>query len=147
MPPRHGTNSSSNFMGVKLGVYDGNTCLQTFLARFENCAEYFRWDDRDRLFQLRSSLTGAAGQILWNAGKQTTVDRIIVLLQARFGNENQAERFQEKTERRITPGSLSGRLQANVFGVPGRVVGAVRHRRPGRFLESLGRPGPTRSNP
>ena len=39
-------------MGVKLGNYDGNTCLQTFLVRFENCAEYFEWDDSDKLFQL-----------------------------------------------------------------------------------------------
>ena len=28
-------------MGAKLGNYDAGTCLQKFLARFENCAEYF----------------------------------------------------------------------------------------------------------
>ena len=80
-------------MVVKLGNYDGNTCLQTFLARFENCAEYFEWDDSDRLFQLRASLVGAAGQILWDVGKQSTVSRIVALLKARFYSKNQAERF------------------------------------------------------
>ena len=38
-------------MGAKLGNYDGSTCLQTFLARFETCAEYFEWGDSDKLFQ------------------------------------------------------------------------------------------------
>ena len=79
--------------GVKFGNYDGNTCLQTFMARFENYADYFDWDETDKLFQLRASLAGAAGQILWNAGKQSTVGQIIALLKARFGSENQAERF------------------------------------------------------
>ena len=48
----------------KIGNYDGNNCLQTFLARFENYAEYFDWDEADKLFQLRASQAGAAGQIL-----------------------------------------------------------------------------------
>ena len=74
-------------MGVKLGHYDGKTCLQTFLARFDNCAEYFEWDDSDKMFQLRACLVEAAGQILWDAGKQSTVSRIVALLQARFGSE------------------------------------------------------------
>ena len=80
-------------MGVKLGHYDRNTCLRTFLARFDNCAEYFEWDDSDKLFQLRASLVGAAGQIFWDAEKQSTVGRIVALLQARFGSENQSEPF------------------------------------------------------
>ena len=61
-------------MGDKLGTY-----LQTFLARFENCAEYFGWNDADKLFQLRASLIGAAGQILWDARKQSTVSRVVAV--------------------------------------------------------------------
>ena len=86
--------------GVNLGYYDGNTCLQTFLARFENYADYFDWDEADKLFQLRASLAEAAGQILWDAGKQSTVGQIIALLKARFGSENQAERFRAELRRR-----------------------------------------------
>ena len=89
-----------HFMGVKLGHYDGNTCLQTFLARFDNCADYFEWNDSDKLFQLRATLFGAAGQILWDAGKQSTVGRIVALLQASFGSENQAERFRAELRSR-----------------------------------------------
>ena len=75
-------------MGIKLGNYDGNTCLQAFLAHFDNYAEYFKWDDSDKLFQLRDTLVGAAEQILWDAGKRSTVSRIVALLHSRFGNEN-----------------------------------------------------------
>ena len=48
-------------MGIKLGSYDGYACLQTFLARFENFAEYFEWNDLDKLFQLRASRTDSVG--------------------------------------------------------------------------------------
>jgi len=78
---------------VKLGSYNGNTCLETFLAKFRNCARYFNWNLEDQLFHLQSSLEGAAGQILWSTGRHTTVDQLIRLLRNRFGNENQAERF------------------------------------------------------
>ena len=87
-------------MRFKLGNYDVNTCLQAFLARFENCAEYFEWDDSDKLFQLRASLVVAAGKILWDAGKQSTVSRIVALLKARFGSEYQAERFRAELRSR-----------------------------------------------
>ena len=80
-------------MGYKFGNYDGNTYLKNFLPRYENYAEYFKWYDLDKLFQLRVSLVGAAGKILWGAGKQQTVSRIVALLRARFGSENEAERF------------------------------------------------------
>ena len=87
-------------MGVKLGNYDENACLQSFLARFKNCAEYFEWDDSDKLFQLRASLVGSAGQILWDAGKKVEVNRIVALLKARFDSENQAERFRAELQSR-----------------------------------------------
>ena len=75
------------------------------MARFEKFAEYFLWDDSDKLFQLRDSLVGADGQILWYAGKQSTVSQIIAVLKARFGRENQAERFRaELRSRKRTKG-------------------------------------------
>jgi hypothetical protein len=86
-------------VGTKLGTYNGNTCLETFLAKLENCAEYFCWNDKDKLFHLRASLEGAAGLVLWDAGRQTTV-KVIKLLRCRFGNENQAERFRAELRSR-----------------------------------------------
>ena len=101
--------------GVKLGSYDGKTCLQTFLARIENYAEYFEWNEADKLFQLRASLVGAAGQILWNAGKQSTVGQIVALLKACFGSENQAERFHAELRSRKRPkGESSQKLYQDV---------------------------------
>ena len=48
LPTQNGRHST----GVKLESYDESTCLQTFLARFENYSEYFEWAEADKLFQL-----------------------------------------------------------------------------------------------
>jgi hypothetical protein len=74
--------------------------LETFLAKFRNMASYLRWGEEDQLFHLRASLEGAAGQILWDAGSQTSVHSVMELLRARFGNENQAERFRAELKAR-----------------------------------------------
>ena len=62
--------------------------------------EYFEWNVSDKLFQLRASLVGATGQILWDAGKQSTVGRIVAQLKVLFGSENQAERFRAELRSR-----------------------------------------------
>ena len=49
-------------VGVKLGTYDGNSCLETFLASLRNFATYLNWNEEDELFHLRASLKGPAGQ-------------------------------------------------------------------------------------
>lgn len=36
--------------GAKLGRYDGTSCLDTFLAKFKNCAEFFQWTKAEQLF-------------------------------------------------------------------------------------------------
>ena len=83
-----------------MGTYNGSTCLETFLAKFENCSEYLNWTVRDRLFHLKASLEGPAGQLLWNVPKDITVDRLIELLRNRFGTENQAERYRAELRAR-----------------------------------------------
>ena len=42
----------------QLGKYDGSTCLETFLARFDKCVEYMGWDEEDQQFNLSVSLEG-----------------------------------------------------------------------------------------
>ena len=102
-------------VGAKLGTYDGSTCLETFLARFDNCVRYFKWNEEDKLFQLCASLSGPAGQILWDAGTHTTVDEVERLLRNRFGNINQAERFRaELRARRRKPGEPLQKLYQDV---------------------------------
>jgi len=74
-----------------LGSYDGSTWLMTFLAKFENCIDYYGWSSMEQLCHPRASLDGAAGQILWDAGKQSSVDDVIRLLKSRFGTANKEE--------------------------------------------------------
>ena len=95
-------------MGAKLGNYNEITWLQTSLARLENYTKYFEWDDSDKLFPLRARLVGTAGEILWDAGKQSRVSQIVALLKARFGTENQAERIRAelRSGKRNKVGSL-----------------------------------------
>ena len=89
---------------ARLGVFNGSTSLETFLAKFRNCSEYFRWDERDQLFHLRASLDGPAGQLLWDAPQCSTVEKVVQLLQSRFGTGNQAERYRaELRSRRRQP--------------------------------------------
>ena len=95
---------------AKLGTYDGSTCLETFLARFDNCARYFKWNEEDKLFQLCASLSGPAGQILWDAGTHTTVNEVERLRRNRFGNINQAEHF--RAELRARSGSQENLYKA-----------------------------------
>ena len=71
--------------GVKLDVYDGSTCLETFLAFVRNFATYYRWMVRDELFHLKASLKGLAGQLLWDLGSDVSLDKLLELLKRRFG--------------------------------------------------------------
>ena len=85
---------------VRLGMFRGESCLETFLVKFEDLSLYMRWTEEDRLFHLRASLDGVAGQILWDAGPQTSTASVIRLLRVRFGNEHQAERFRAELRSR-----------------------------------------------
>ena len=129
---------------LKLGMYDGTTPLETFLAKFENCSDYYSWSEKDRLCHLRASLEKAAGNVLWDAGTQSSVSEVIALLRSRFGNENQAERYRAelKARRRKKDESLQTvyqdirRLMALAFpGETGSMSEVVAR---DAFLEALG---------
>ena len=107
--------SNHSMPSVKLGKYDGSTCLATFLAKFDNCSRYYSWEHEDRLFQLRASLEGPAGQILWDASQTNSVKSIIRLLRARFGSKGQPERFRaELRARRRRSGESLQRLYQEI---------------------------------
>jgi len=100
-PPRRRENVSPRVLPtLKLAPYNGSTCLKTFLAKFENCSDYYAWDDRERLCHLRASLEGPAGQVLWDAGQQSSVDGVITLLKNRFGSLNEEERYRSELKAR-----------------------------------------------
>ena len=83
---------------LKLGSYDGTSCLETFLAKFRNISEYYSWSERDQLCHLRASLEGRAGQVLWDAGKHGTVTELIELLKNLFGTQDQTKMLRQVTQ-------------------------------------------------
>ena len=85
---------------IKLGSYSGDSPLETFLCKLDNCKEYYHWSERDVLCHLKASLDGDAGQVLWEIDQSATKDDIIRLLRNRFGNINQAERFRAELKGR-----------------------------------------------
>ena len=48
---------TSSFVSHHLGTYDGTTCLETFLARFDKCVKYMGWNEEDQQFNLSVSLS------------------------------------------------------------------------------------------
>jgi len=51
---------------AKLERYAGQgASVESFIAPFETHAKYFQWNEQDRVFQLKNSLTGTAAQALW----------------------------------------------------------------------------------
>src|SRR6266516_260392 len=78
--------------------------LDTFLARFDNFVNYFKWTEEDKLFYLRNNLGPTEATILSDGGAYTTVPELITLLQNRFGTSTQSERFRiELNARRRRP--------------------------------------------
>jgi len=133
-------------VGVKLGTYDGSSCLETFLASLRNFTTYFKWNEEDELFHLRASLKGPAGQLLWDLGSDVTLAELIRLLRNRFGTSNQVERFRaELRTRKRRPGEQLQKLYNDICrlmslvypGPSSEIVNVV-----GReaFLEALGDP-------
>lgn len=99
-----------------LGTYRGDTCLETFLSKFENIAQCLQWNDFDWLFHLKTSREGAAGKILWDTGIQTSATDIIRLFRARFRNENQVEILRAKLRaRRRHKGASLQSLYKDIF--------------------------------
>jgi len=85
---------------LKLGTYNGSTCLRTFLSKFENCSDYYDWSSKEKLCHLRASLKGSAGQVLWDAGQCTSASDLIRLLKNRFGSVNEEERHRSELKAR-----------------------------------------------
>ncbi len=107
--------SKPSFPQVKFGIYKGDTSLETFLAKFENCSRYMSWSERDRFFHLSNALDGAAGQVLWDATACSSVEALVKLLRCRFGNQNQTERFRaELKARRRRPGETLQKLYQEI---------------------------------
>jgi len=89
-----GGSRPNNKCSVRLETYAGQgASLEAFLAKFEEHARYFQWNEDDRVFNLKNSLTGTAATVLWAGGSNATASKLISLLKDQHGTENQLERF------------------------------------------------------
>jgi len=57
---------------VKLEKYDRSTPLETYIAIFENCARYYKWEKEECICHLQSTLDGSASQLLWGVSPNIT---------------------------------------------------------------------------
>src|SRR6266516_4223311 len=57
---------------LKLIQYDGTSCLETFVIQFKTCSDYNRWNESEKLAQLKMALKeGALNVLLGNADNLT----------------------------------------------------------------------------
>ena len=102
---------------IKPHTFDGQGSFETFWAHFDNCPIYNKWNDRDKVAHLRASLTGAAGQVLWDTGEDVinSLDKLTALLRARFSGSRQADKFRmELRARRRRPGETVAALHHDI---------------------------------
>ena len=78
---------------MKPDKFDGTQCWQTFLVKFENCADYNKWTEHDKRAYLRASLQKEAAKLLWDAD-DLTYDQLVQKLRQRFGSKGMEEQYQ-----------------------------------------------------
>ena len=88
--------------GEMLGTFNGKTDLDTSLIRFKTCSRNFKWSETEKVFYLMNALTESAESLVKEVGSEGTLEDIMRLLQSRFGNRCQLEKFRTelKSQRR-----------------------------------------------
>ena len=86
--------------GRSLGTFNGRTDLDTFLVRFEKCSRHFDWSKNERVFHLMNALTESAEPVIKEVGPAGMLERILELLQDRFGNKLRLEKFHADLQNR-----------------------------------------------
>jgi len=88
---------------IKLHTFDSTTPCETFWAHFKNCCSYNQWKEADKLAHLKASLTGNAGQILWDSDPSATdsLAKLTALLHSRYSGSHQSDKYQ--MELRLLP--------------------------------------------
>jgi len=92
---------------IKLNTYDGSSCVEVFVCRFEDIADYNDWDEADKLAHLKAALSGPA-EYLMAASKGLSYQDMKEKLRRRYSNREQQERFKVelRTRRRRADESL-----------------------------------------
>ena len=80
----------------KLSTYDGESIpLESFLSSFRDYAETCQWSETEKLFRLRSALTGQAAVVKWKDDSRSA-EELIDKLEAEFGNKALREKYREQ---------------------------------------------------
>lgn len=87
---------------MKPDKFSGTGSVDTFLAQFDICGAYNKWTEEDKAAHLKCSLTGVAGQLLWDTGRPDilTYTELRDKLRRRFGSDDQQEKFQAELRAR-----------------------------------------------
>ena len=80
---------------IKPAKFDGTSSFETFMAQFNNCADYNNWKSTDRLAHLKACLIGDAGQVLWDSSPEAknTLRKLTELLKNRFSGSQQSDKY------------------------------------------------------
>ena len=107
--------SHRSFAGrLKPEKFDGTTCFETFLVQFDNCAQFNRWNDMEKLHYLRWSLTGSAARMLWGT-EEMTFRQLVARLRSRFGSLDMEEKYQAELQcRRRKPSETLRELAQDI---------------------------------
>jgi len=99
---------------MKPEKFDGTSCFETFLALFNNCAQYNRWVSREKRLYLRWSLNGVAAQMLWGT-EEMSYKQLVARLRSRFGSIDMEEKYQAELQcRRRKPNETLRELAQDV---------------------------------
>ena len=77
---------------IKPDRYDGKTCIETYLSKFESISDYNEWNLKDKAAHLKASLVDGAATLLWQS-KESSYQEIVAKLRARYGSAGQGEKF------------------------------------------------------
>ena len=130
---------------VRPDKFDGTTSLETFLVKFENCAEFNEWTEKEKLAHLRTSLQKEAAQLLWSA-HGLSYDELVNQLRQRFGSRGLELRFESELRCRRRGKDESIRdLAADIrrlltLAYPGEQSRVVEHIGRDAFLTALNDP-------
>lgn len=90
---RHNFDRSPQRLHMKPEKFNGNGNFEAFLAHFQNCAVYNRWNDSDKAAHLRWSLSRTAAQLLCGS-EHLCFDELMDKLKRRFSGKGMEEKFQ-----------------------------------------------------
>ena len=77
---------------IKPATFDGTTCVDTFLRKFEKVAAYNEWSVKDKFSHLYCSLVGPAEDLLYSS-EAATYEELTERLRQRYGTREQQEKF------------------------------------------------------